>query len=191
MLHPSHHPELRHTEPVRCGGVEHDVWWERCGEPVAYRSWATDWNPNTAVTLVPPDKFFSANEAWQLGKRWCDRSQKSLFTRNPKSHIARFMLFVEHSADVGWHLHGVAWVPTHVQPLLLTSGERWLAQEAQRYVDHALRERPAGTRARASACIKLLDSTEAAVKTAKYSTKLWNLCGKAEVDRLVLSGRVA
>lgn len=109
---------------------------------------------------------------------------KELFTRNPKSRVGRFLLIAEHHYTVGWHLHGVGWLPEHLVTRCSSNAARWLAEETFHYLPHAgvHFERPP----QSSAVVNVAASRNVQ-HTMRYASKQW--VGGSKFDAVVLNGR--
>jgi hypothetical protein len=167
---------------------EHHDWWERIGSREAMIAWLEEQNPNLSIHLVPQDLSLSSELVMQIGQRWCDRVQRECFPRNPKTHLGRFVLFAEQSGSVGWHLHGVGWMPTQSVDAVASEGERWLIEETAKYFERGLPESLGRSRCRLpTAVVNSISTAADRDRSIRYSAKFWSLHGKS--NHIVISCR--
>jgi hypothetical protein len=177
------------TTTTDCLSLEqqHDHW-TLFGERKAMQDWIDSWNPNLFISLVPQDHRFSAEHVQAIATRWCRTVQENCFTRNWKSHIGKFAMFVEHDEKVGWHAHGVGCMPDHHLDLIHDQASRYLRKITNRYIDYLpLAGKPLWRNRIASADVSRIPDDCDPRDIIAYCIKRWQPNTKGQ--HLVLSGR--
>jgi hypothetical protein len=174
-------------DATRLSLEEHHDHWERTGEREAIRDWLLSWNANLFITLAPQDRSLSAHDVREISVRWCNRVLAGCFPRNPRKRIGKFALFVEHSPGVGWHSHGVSWMPSDRIQRVTDQAGVWLAEQTAAYIHKNLVARPEVARQHSpSAQVCECDPSQDGRAVTEYSIKWWN--SHAKSDRVVWAG---
>lgn len=150
--------------------------------------WIDSWFPNLFISLVPQDRRLSAEHVQEITTRWCRKIQENCFTRNWKSHIGKFAMFVEHDEKVGWHAHGVARMPDHHLLTVHDQASHHLRTVADRYIDYLpLQGKSLWRKRNASADVLPIPGNCDPRDIICYCMKRWNPNSKGQ--HVVLSGR--
>lgn len=166
---------------------QHD-YWNGCGERKAMYEWIDSWFPNLFISLVPQDRRLSAEHVQAITTRWCRKIQENCFTRNWKSHIGKFAMFVEHDEKVGWHAHGVARMPDHHLLTVHDQASHHLRTVTDRYIDYLpLQGKSLWRKRNASADVLRIPDDCDPRDIICYCMKRWNPNSKGQ--HVVLSGR--
>jgi hypothetical protein len=170
--------------------AEHDLLWERCGEPKAFGGFFSDWKPNLFHNLVPQDGRLTLAHCYGIAERYCYRVQREVKLKGGhKERFAGAMAFLIERADgVGYHAHGIARFPPEMVPFIAAHGETWLREEVAKYRLFGLPERLAVSRNLPSAVISPISSPDEVRKCICYMNKNWYAERKYCPSRMVLLG---